>query len=275
MSGPGVVVGFDGSAPSTRALKWAVTEATIRQVRLTICQVRDPAAPMPPTMWDTLARGIELTRRREPGLEVNPELVSGSPATVLLAASANGSPSEHATGFAFEEAYLRDVAVRAVCWSPEPGQLEKVTGHWRRKYPDVTFFASCEAWTPAWTPARALRKLAEAASLVVLGAHGTDDVPGLQLGAVAGELLQNAAYPITIVPRGGSGAESLRRGGRIWRRAGAGGRGWFPGGAGRRALGCGRGPAARLAAARRARRGPVRRGTGGVLRAAGSGPEIG
>jgi nucleotide-binding universal stress UspA family protein len=108
----------------------------------------------------------------------------------------DGTPSsQRAAGFAFEEAHLRHVPVLAVCWSDERGQAGGVTGPWRRKYPDVRFSASV---TPQ-APAAALRALADTAPLLVVGSHGAGDIPGLLLGTVAHELLQNAAHPIAVV----------------------------------------------------------------------------
>jgi nucleotide-binding universal stress UspA family protein len=103
--------------------------------------------------------------------------------------------SERAAGFAFEEAHLRHAPVVAVCWSPEPGQAERVTGMWRGKYPDVAFSASAEPRAPA----TALLALADTAPLLVIGAHGTGDLPGLLLGTVAHELVHNVAHPIAVV----------------------------------------------------------------------------
>jgi len=108
----------------------------------------------------------------------------------------DGTPSsQRAAGFAFEEAQLRHVTVLAVCWSQEPGQAEEAGGAWQSKYPDVTFSVSAAAHAPA----AALRAIAATAPLAVVGAHGAGDIPGLLLGRVAHELLQNAAHPIAVV----------------------------------------------------------------------------
>jgi nucleotide-binding universal stress UspA family protein len=143
-----------------------------------------------------------------PGLgSVSNQLAAGASCPLLLVpddgiwregpvvAGVDGSASsQRAAGFAFEEAHLRHAGVLAVCWS-DPGQDDEITGMWRRKYPDVAFRAS-----PAQqAPAAALRALAATAPLLVVGAHGTGDIPGLLLGTVAHELLQNAEHPITVV----------------------------------------------------------------------------
>jgi len=52
MQMPGVLAGFDGSAPNARALEWAAGEARIRGVPLTVCNVwarPDPSAVTPIT----------------------------------------------------------------------------------------------------------------------------------------------------------------------------------------------------------------------------------
>jgi nucleotide-binding universal stress UspA family protein len=41
---PGVVVGVDGSASSTMAVRWAAREATMRNVPLTLVHVATPRA---------------------------------------------------------------------------------------------------------------------------------------------------------------------------------------------------------------------------------------
>jgi len=257
MAGPGVVAGFDGSAASVRALDWAAAEATMRQVPLIVCHVREDRAVVRsvgtgPGSWAadrTLSRGVTLARQQDRRLDVVPRLLAGPAAAALLelsdgaqmlvagtrgtgnwswpglgsvsnqlAARAScplllvpddgiwrdgpvvvglgGTPSsQRAAGFAFEEAHLRHVRVLGVCWSLEPGQAEGSAGPWRREYPDVGFSVS-----PApRLPAAALRALADTAPLLVVGSHDAGDIPGLLLGKVAHELLQNAEHPIAVV----------------------------------------------------------------------------
>jgi nucleotide-binding universal stress UspA family protein len=253
----GVVAGFDGSAASAQALAWAVTEAALRRIPLTVCYVREAvlaghrprAAPAPSDADRTLTQAVALARRQDPRVDVVPQLASGPVAAALLDASqdaqmlvagtrsagdwswpglgavsnilaasaccplllvpddgiwrdgpvvvgVDGTPwSRRAAGFAFEEAHLRGVPVLAVCWSQEPAQAEETTGAWRGKYPDVAFSVSAAPQAPA----AALRALAVTAPLVVVGSHGAGDMPGLLLGTVTHELLQNAAHPIAVV----------------------------------------------------------------------------
>lgn len=257
MRGPGVVAGFDGSAASEPALAWAVAEAAMRRVPLTVCHVREAAGagpgagagPAPSDSVRTMARAVTLARRQHPDLDVVPRLAAGPVAEALLQASegaemlvagtrgagdwswpglgpvsnslaatascplllvpddgiwrdgpvvvgVDGTPwSQRAAGFAFEEADLRHVPVLAVCWSQERGQAGEATAAWQSKYPDVAFSVSAAPQAPA----TALRAIAATAPLVVVGAHGAGDIPGLLLGRVAHELLQNAAHPIAVV----------------------------------------------------------------------------
>lgn len=282
MTGPGVVVGFDGSACSTRALDWAADEAAMRKVPLTLCHAWElpvPARRADPTVAGplrlaarcTLARGVALAAQRSPGLTIVPRLLAGPAAPALVQASegaellmagtrGNGGwqwpglgsvstqlaaraqcpllvvpddgiwrdgpiivgvdgslSSQDAAGFAVEEASLRHALVIAVCcWSepcfpdgaglagpPDPGAMWRraeerfklATWPWRRKYPEVAVIASFRPGRPA----RTLRDAAVQASLLVVGARGLGGLPGLLLGPVTHELLQNAACPIAVV----------------------------------------------------------------------------
>jgi nucleotide-binding universal stress UspA family protein len=255
--GPGVVVGFDGSPSSVRALEWAAAEAGLRGVRLTVCLAWQAEPRVSSAYTDrvtaeacrTLAEAVVLASEQSKGLDVAPRLLAGPAAAALLRASAGasllvagtrgtgnwswpgvgsvsselaasascplllvpddgfwregpvvvgvdgGASSERAVGFAFEEAHLRAVPIAAVCWSAKLGAAEGITRLWREKYPDVTFRASP---APAG-PAAALHAMADTASLLVIGARGADELPGLLLGKVAGELVYNAAHPIAVI----------------------------------------------------------------------------
>jgi len=57
---PGVVVGVDGSASSTMAVRWAAREATMRNVGLTVVHVS-----IPPAVWQAGLIPAELHRRHE------------------------------------------------------------------------------------------------------------------------------------------------------------------------------------------------------------------
>ena len=59
---PGVVVGVDGSRSSTMAVRWAVREASMRNVGLTVVHVLTPRA-----VWPAAPIPAELYRRHEEG----------------------------------------------------------------------------------------------------------------------------------------------------------------------------------------------------------------
>jgi len=92
MGGPGVIVGFDGSAASVRALDWAAAEAATRRVPLTVCHVREERAAARsvgtgPGSWAadrTLSRAVALARQQDRELDVVPRLLAGSAAAALL-----------------------------------------------------------------------------------------------------------------------------------------------------------------------------------------------
>jgi len=101
---PGIIVGIDGSEHSRHALEWAVREAAIRQVPLTVLTVHQAVAGY----WggavaypgdadlakEALAMARELTNKvlaaAEPGsrpVSVQVDAVTGLPAEALLHAS--------------------------------------------------------------------------------------------------------------------------------------------------------------------------------------------
>ena len=94
----GVVVGVDGSAHSLRALGFATAQAAQRAVPLRVLRIWAPPAPRwgPPDFDpETVAaheRGaaeesVAPFRERHPGLQIDIEVVTGSPASVLVEAS--------------------------------------------------------------------------------------------------------------------------------------------------------------------------------------------
>jgi nucleotide-binding universal stress UspA family protein len=132
----------------------------------------------------------------------------------------DGSPAgAGAVGFAFEEASVRGVRLRALlAWlhpvSAGPGDMvplvydreilaagerrllaESLAG-WRAKYPDVEVVAEA-------VRGRAARVLAEAsvhAGLLVVGSRGRGGFAGLLLGSVGHAMLLRAHCPVAIVP---------------------------------------------------------------------------
>ncbi|MGE5292050.1 MAG: universal stress protein [Micromonosporaceae bacterium] len=100
MPGPGVVAGFDGSAASARALEWAVCEAKIRGLPLTVCHAWEiPLSDrdVPPAATEsarhaakrTLARGMDVAARHAPCVPLQGRLLTGPAAPALAYASEN------------------------------------------------------------------------------------------------------------------------------------------------------------------------------------------
>lgn len=126
--------------------------------------------------------------------------------------------SDHAVGFAFEQAAARGVDLVAVrAWQPPPvpwrsdvrplvydaDELEaterRLTGEvlhgWQGKFPEVT--ASIRL-VPT-TPAHALITASHEAQLVVVGSRGRGGFRGLLLGSVPRQLIHHAHCPVAIV----------------------------------------------------------------------------
>lgn len=94
MNPRGVVVGVGSSALSTAALRWAVGEANMRNVPLTVCHVGrllrdqelgpDAASPAETAGPDIVSEAARLAREIAPGLTVHSCRREGWPADVLL-----------------------------------------------------------------------------------------------------------------------------------------------------------------------------------------------
>jgi nucleotide-binding universal stress UspA family protein len=98
----GVVVGFDGSAPSTAALDWATAEAVRRGLPLKVVLAVELGAALPMPMdsgapWamarieaaarEVLDDAVDRARKTDPGLVVESALVIDTAAAALVAAS--------------------------------------------------------------------------------------------------------------------------------------------------------------------------------------------
>jgi nucleotide-binding universal stress UspA family protein len=96
----GVVVGFDGSAPSTAALDWAAAEAVRRGLPLKVVLAVELGTALPmdagaPWAMDkiesaakeVLADAVDRARKTDPGLVVESTLVVDTAAAALVAAS--------------------------------------------------------------------------------------------------------------------------------------------------------------------------------------------
>ncbi|TDC71709.1 universal stress protein [Actinomadura sp. GC306] len=90
-----VVVGYDGSSESERTLRWAVDEARLRRLPLTVCHVWRWPYPISYIDYEGLAivrrmgghlldHGAALARDMAPGLKVHKRLHDGSSAPALV-----------------------------------------------------------------------------------------------------------------------------------------------------------------------------------------------
>lgn len=95
-----VVVGYDGTSESERALRWAVQEARLRRVPLTVCHAwrwpypishidREGVAIVRRMGEHLLDHGVALAREMAPGLMVRKRLKDGSVAPALLSEAAD------------------------------------------------------------------------------------------------------------------------------------------------------------------------------------------
>jgi nucleotide-binding universal stress UspA family protein len=93
-AGLGILVGYDGSAGSERALNWAVRQARARKTALTVCQAWGPGFPVLPEDEAVLefarrsgerviADGLRLARSLMGTGDVRPMLARGPAAAVL------------------------------------------------------------------------------------------------------------------------------------------------------------------------------------------------
>ncbi|MFG1676138.1 universal stress protein [Micromonospora sp. NPDC049282] len=145
-------------------------------------------------------------------------ITRGTPTTggeVLV--GVDGSPSNHAAiGFAFHEAALRSVDLRALHTRRESNitdhgsmamgdsgseyveqdqVLTEALAGWSQKYPQVVV----QRQLATGRAAHALVAASDRAQLVVLGARGRGGLHGRRLGSVSHAVLHHAACPVTIV----------------------------------------------------------------------------
>ena len=90
-----VVVGYDGTSESERALRWAVGEARLRRLPLTVCHVWRWPYPISYIDYEgsaivrrmgehLLDHGVALAQELAPGVKVRKRLHDGSPAPALV-----------------------------------------------------------------------------------------------------------------------------------------------------------------------------------------------
>jgi nucleotide-binding universal stress UspA family protein len=154
---------------------------------------------------------------REPVVVVRGEHRPGDP--VLLGVDA-GHPSTAAIGFAFEEAALRAVPLRALyAWSTanvtaaanDPDSvhdfdaatrearrlLSEALAGWRDKYPSVRVVEDAQH---SLDPANALVRASGGSALTVVGSLGKSEIRGLLLGSCGRHLVHHALSPVAVVP---------------------------------------------------------------------------
>ncbi|MFF5113779.1 universal stress protein [Streptosporangium sp. NPDC000509] len=117
-----------------------------------------------------------------------------------------------ALGFAFFEASLRGVGLRAVhAWSRpvvgggpfaedtaevERRLLAEALAGWSERYPDVKVTEQLEDGHPV----RVLAEVSARSGLLVVGSRGRGELTGLLLGSVSHSLLHHAGCPLVVTP---------------------------------------------------------------------------
>jgi nucleotide-binding universal stress UspA family protein len=101
-NGAYVLVGFDGSPASERALRWAIEEARLRRLPLTVCHAWHWPYPVPPSGPSTLEtlrdmaqqvldRGVLIAREMSPRTRTRGRLVAGPVHAMLVEESRDAS----------------------------------------------------------------------------------------------------------------------------------------------------------------------------------------
>lgn len=142
---PGIIVGVDGSGHSQRALEWAMREAAVRHVPLTV-------------------------------LTVHPSIVGYFGGVVT-------TPQD------LEQTEQVKAAVRA--------EADKVLTALEGPHPELVTIRAMHGF-----PVEELVNASKQADLVVLGSRGVGGFTRMLLGSTAGQVVQHAHCPVTIVPPG-------------------------------------------------------------------------
>jgi nucleotide-binding universal stress UspA family protein len=140
---PGIIVGVDGSGHSQRALEWAMKEAAVRHVPLTV-------------------------------LTVHPSIVGYFGGVVT-------TPQDQ------EQTEQVQVAVRT--------EADKVLTTLEGPHPESVKIRAVHGF-----PVEELINASKEADLVVLGSRGMGGFTRMMLGSTAGQVVQHAHCPVTIVP---------------------------------------------------------------------------
>ena len=140
---PGIIVGVDGSGHSQRALEWAMKEAAVRHVPITV-------------------------------LTVHPSIVGYFGGVVT-------TPQD------LEQTEQVQVAVRT--------EADKVLTALEGPHPESVKIRAVHGF-----PVEELINASREADLVVLGSRGVGGFTRMMLGSTAGQVVQHAHCPVTIVP---------------------------------------------------------------------------
>jgi nucleotide-binding universal stress UspA family protein len=138
----GILVGYDGSPGSEKALFWAAREARAREAVLTVCQAWALGYPAPPTevaAFDlarrsgerTLAPGLRQARAIMGSLEVRPLLAAGPTASALCERSAGAEMVVVGSRGCGGLAGLLLGSVSSQVAAHARGRAVVVRGHWR------------------------------------------------------------------------------------------------------------------------------------------------
>ena len=159
--GPEIIAGYDGSPGSVETLDWAVMEARLRGVPVTVCHAWTPGSEGTPT-------------ETAPGDDAGAGVVAAAP--VMISAGAERSASDLAREHADR---ILASAVRHVQASAAPCEVRSLP--------------------VGGPPARVLCEQSSSADLVVVGSRGGGGMPGLQLGSVGLQVAAHAQVPVTVV----------------------------------------------------------------------------
>lgn len=217
MSGPGIVVGVDGSAESLRAVEWAAREAIARNLPVHVVSVPEawPYHEPPGKMPDIGVAGVTARAEREAAEQAvtdaakrAAELLPDLP--VLVLGVRNPRQASAAASFAFAEAALRGARLlivealpprRLALFADANGDvlaatraaLEAEVPQWHRRHPGVEVAIDVMLAHPA----RILAAASARAELVVLGRRGSHGGP---VGGIIHDVLAHAHGPVAVVP---------------------------------------------------------------------------
>jgi nucleotide-binding universal stress UspA family protein len=160
-----VLVGYDGSATSGAALRWAAEAASVRQVALQVLCVRPAASPTSRPVELAMARPVVIARR--------------------------GAHPERDTS-----------ATTVTASSPRPPALPRTAGDHERALAAIQALPGAPRIEPILTwgdPASRLLDAAQHAQLLVVAARGAGGFDGLTLGSTSQRCLARAPCPVAVV----------------------------------------------------------------------------